>query len=155
MKYVFDTTPFVSLFKNFYPSTFVTLWQNFDALIAEGEIVSTREVFREIEDQEDELLKWAKEHKAIFTTPEAEEGAFVARIYGVAHFQANIEQQKLLKGGKNADPFVIAKAAAVGGSVVTLERHKRNAAKIPNICQHFNVPCLSLEGFMKQEGWQF
>ena len=44
MKYVFDTSPFVSLFKNFYPSTFVTLWKNFDALIDAGEIVSTREV---------------------------------------------------------------------------------------------------------------
>ena len=49
MKYVFDTSPFVSLFKNFYPSTFVTLWQNFDALIGAGEIVSTREVYSEIQ----------------------------------------------------------------------------------------------------------
>ena len=39
MKYVFDTGPFVSLFRNFYPSTFVTLWRNFDALIEAGEIV--------------------------------------------------------------------------------------------------------------------
>ena len=45
MKYVFDTSPFISLFKNFYPSTFVTLWKKFDALIDEGEIVSTREVY--------------------------------------------------------------------------------------------------------------
>lgn len=62
MKYVFDTSPFVSLFKNFYPSTFVTLWQNFDALIEAGEIVSTREVYREIEGQNDELKEWAKDH---------------------------------------------------------------------------------------------
>lgn len=155
MTYVFDTTPFVSLFKNFYPSTFVTLWENFDTLIDEGRIVSTREVFREIEEQDDQLLKWAKEHKAIFTTPTAEEGAFVARIYAVKHFQANIEQQKILKGGKNADPFVIAKSAVSRGQVVTLEMLRPNAAKIPNICAHFDVPCLSLEDFMKQEGWQF
>lgn len=155
MKYVFDTGPFVSLFANFYPSTFVTLWQNFDALIAEGEIVSTREAFREIEDQDDELRQWAKDHRAVFTTPGAEEGAFVARIYGVAHFQANIEQRKLIQGGKNADPFVIAKAAVTGASVVTMEKFKPHAAKIPNICGHFDVPCLSLEAFMQQEGWQF
>ena len=155
MKYVFDTSPFVSLFKNFYPSTFVTLWQNFDALIEKEEIVSTREVFREIEDQDDELKKWAKNHKTVFTTPTAEEGEFVGRIYAVKHFQANIEQQKLLKGGKNADPFVIAKAAVSKVPLVTLERLRPNAAKIPNICRHFGIHCLSLEEFMQLEGWQF
>ena len=155
MKYVFDTGPFVNLFANFYPSTFVTLWQNFDALIDQGEIVSTREAFREIEDQDDELRQWAKDHKAVFTTPNAEEGAFVARIYSVAHFQGNIEQRKLIQGGKNADPFVIAKAAVTDTSVVTMEKFKPHAAKIPNICDHFDVPCLSLEAFMQQEGWQF
>ena len=155
MKYVFDTTPFVSLFRNFYPSTFVTLWENFDELIEIGKIVSTREVFREIEDQDDELKEWAKTHKGVFATPTAEEGAFVGRIYAVRHFQANIKQQKLLKGGKNADPFVIAKAAVLKVPVVTLEQLRPNAAKIPNICERFDVPCLSLEEFMQQEGWQF
>ena len=155
MKYVFDTSPFVSLFKDFYPSTFVTLWQNFDALIGAGEIVSTREVYREIEGQEDELRKWAKDHKAIFTTPTPEEGEFVSRIYRVGHFQANIEKRKLLKGGTNADSFVIAKAAVSNASVVTLEQMRPNAARIPNICKQFDVPCLSLEEFMQAEGWRF
>jgi hypothetical protein len=83
------------------------------------------------------------------------EGAFVARIYAVNHFQQNIEQQKLLKGGRNADPFVIAKAAVEDRAVVTMEILKPNAAKIPNICQHFNVRCFSLEEFMAAEGWVF
>jgi len=155
LSYVFDTGPFVSLFKNFYPSTFVTLWENFGVLIEDGSIVSTREVFREIEGQEDDLLEWSKAHKQIFTTPTAAEGAFVGQIYAVAHFQANIEQQKMLKGGKNADPFVIAKAAVDGLHVVTLEKLKPNAAKVPNICAHFGVQCLSLEEFMQKEGWRF
>lgn len=155
MKYVFDTGPFVILFKNFYRSTFVTLWENFDALIEMGEIVSTREVFREIEGQEDDLLAWAKTNKAVFTTPTAEEGAFVTRIYAIDHFRANIEQKKLIRGGNLADPFVIAKAAVSRVPVVTVEKLRPNAAKIPNICQYFDVPCLSLEEFMQQEGWQF
>jgi hypothetical protein len=53
------------------------------------------------------------------------------------------------------DPFVIAKAAVDGRTVVTMEALKPQAAKIPNICQHFNVPCLSLEEFMIKEGWEF
>ncbi len=73
----------------------------------------------------------------------------------LSQFQANIEQQKLYKGGHNADPFVIAKAATDGFTVVTMEKLKPNAAKIPNICKHFNVPCMTLEEFMAAEGWQF
>jgi hypothetical protein len=90
-----------------------------------------------------------------FTTPTASEAAFVAKIYSVTHIQQNIEQQKLPKGGKNADPFVIAKAAIDGRAVVTMERFRPNAVKIPNICQYFGVKCLSLEECMEEEGWQF
>jgi Domain of unknown function (DUF4411) len=77
------------------------------------------------------------------------------RTAAVSHFQHNIEQQKLLRGGKMADPFVIAKAAVNGGAVVTMEKFKPNSAKIPNICKHFSVECLLLEEFMEREGWEF
>lgn len=79
----------------------------------------------------------------------------MAKIYAVAHFQANIEKQKLYKGGRNADAFVVARAYAIGGTVVTAERLKSNAVKVPNICAHFKIPCLDLEGFMEREGWEF
>lgn len=138
--YVFDNSPLSVLFKNYYRSRFPTLWKNFDELVASGGITSTREVVREIEDSSIvELREWAKNNSAIFTIPTAAEGAFVAKIYGVAHFQQNIEQQKLLKGGRNADPFVIAKAAIDKKTVVTMELQKANAAKIPNICKHFSI----------------
>jgi len=32
---------------------------------------------------------------------------------------------------------------------------KPQAAKIPNVCQHFSVPCMDLETFMQQQGWSF
>jgi hypothetical protein len=156
MSYVFDNGPFSTLFRNYYRKTFRTLWENFDALVASGSIISTREVLRELEDSADEALRdWAKAHHDLFTTPTAPEGLFVAKIYAVAHFQHNIEQQKILKGGKMADPFVIAKAAVDGRIVVTMEKLKPNGAKIPNVCQHFGVPCLSLEEFMEREQWEF
>ena len=156
MSYVFDNSPLSVLFKNFYRNTFRSLWDNFDSLVAEGRIVSTREALREIEDGAPEnLLAWAKDHPALFATPTAAEARFVTRIYSVPHFQQNIEQQKLLKGGNNADPFVIAKAAVEDRAVVTMELLKPNAARIPNICQHFRVRCLTLEEFMEEEGWQF
>lgn len=154
--YAFDTGPLSALFRNYYPARFPTLWDRFAELVAGGQIVSTREVFREVQDAPlEELRHWAQNNHALFAIPTAAEAGFVAKIYGVAHFQQNIEQQKLLKGGRNADPFVIAKAAIDGFSVVTMELLKPNSAKIPNICKHFGVPCLTLEGFMEAEGWTF
>jgi len=144
------------MFKSFYRGRFPSLWVRFDALIDSGGIVSTREVRRELERYEEEAcVAWLPDHRDVFATPTAEEGRFVADIYRVPHFQQNIEMKKLQKGGLNADPFVIAKAAVDGLTVVTLERAPPNSARIPNICQHFAVRCINLEQFMEREGWKF
>lgn len=156
MIFVFDSSPLSALFKNFYRSIFGRLWDDFDTLVEEGRLVSTREVLREIEDGPVEgLREWAKGNKEIFASPTAEQGAFVAEIYKVTHFQQNIETKKFFKGGRNADPFVIARAAVEDATVVTLEKMTPNAAKIPNICRHFGVDCMNLEEFMAAEDWRF
>lgn len=49
MSYVFDTNAFSQLFHSYYRNRFPTLWEQFDELIEDGEITSTREVSREIE----------------------------------------------------------------------------------------------------------
>lgn len=154
--YVFDTSPLSTLFRNYYPHRFPTLWNQFNGLVASGSISSTREVLKEIEDGPVESLRqWAAANQAHFPFPTGNEAQFVSQIFQVPHFQQNIEQQKLLKGGHNADPFVIARAKIEGHTVVTMELLKENAAKIPNICQHFGIPCITLEGFMEAEGWVF
>jgi Domain of unknown function (DUF4411) len=154
--YVFDTSPLWALFKNYYRRRFPTLWGQFDALVAGGSIVSTREVLREINDcPVPSLRDWSAGQQALFPAPTGSEGEAVAQIFAVQHFQQNIEQQKLLAGGHNADPFVIARAMTEERTVVTMEILRPSAAKIPNICQHFHVPCIGLEDFMEAEGWEF
>jgi hypothetical protein len=156
MSYAFDNSPLSTLFKNFYPTVFPSLWRDFDNLVADGAVLSTREVLREIEDGGPKnLQQWAADHVELFPAPTAQEAQFVTRIYAVPHFQNNIEGKKLLRGGRVADPFVIARAAIAGATVVTMETLKPHAADIPNICQHFGIRCLSLEDFMKAENWKF
>ena len=156
MSYVFDTNAFSQLFHSFYRNRFPTLWEQFDILIANGGITSTREVAREIEgDRVVALRDWAVIHRHLFPAPNAAEGHFVSRIFAVPHFQQIIERRTLLKGGRNADPFVVASAHGIGGTVVTMEGEPPNGAKIPNICHHFAIPCVSLEGFMEAEDWVF
>lgn len=100
-------------------------------------------------------MDWAASHSELFMFPDAKEGAFVASIRAVEHFQASIEKQKLLRGGRSADPFLIARAACTGGTVLTMGKFKLNGAKTPNIWAHFKVPCLDLRGFMEKEDWVF
>lgn len=157
MSYVFDTSPLSTLFRNFYPNVFRQLWRDFDVLVGDGDILSTREVRREIEVSPiASMREWAVGHPELFPAPGVEETQFVARVFlEVPHFQNIVEGKKLLAGGLLADPFVIARAHVEGATVVTMERLRPNAADIPNICQHYDIRCLSLEQFMEEEAWEF
>lgn len=165
MIYVFDTSSIRAL-QHFYPRVFKSIWDGLDGLVQQNRLRSTREVFNELERQavSDEIQKWAKDNKNIFTTPSGAELQFVAEIFRIKHFQALIGVQQRLKGNPVADPFVIAYARINKGTVVTEEGWQRpgnsltpkpNAAKIPNVCAHFNIPCVDLEEFMHQQGWTF
>jgi hypothetical protein len=91
----------------------------------------------------------------MFLTPGTEEGKFVAEIFKVPHFQQLVGEQQRLLGKYVADPFVVACAFACGGTVVTEEAVKDNAAKIPNVCKHFSVKFTNVQGFLEANGWQF
>ena len=153
--YVFDSNALIDLFKHFYLKRFPSLWKRFDGSVASGNLISVREVFNEIEGHGDRLSQWARDHRNFFQQPSPEELAFVAEIFKVTHFQALISKQARLEGKTVADPFVIAKAKVHNGCVITQEIKKPNAARIPNVCEHFGVDCLNLEGFMEREDWTF
>ena len=165
MIHVFDTSSLRSL-QHFYPSIFKSIWDSLNTLADQGEMISTREVFNELERQavSEEILQWAKSRKSLFATPTGPELQFVADLFKVKHFQGLIGAQQRLKGTPVADPFVIACARINNATVVTEEgwQHgvkpltpKPNAAKIPNVCLHFGIGCINLESFMHQQGWAF
>ena len=126
-------------------------------MVTNGNLLSTREVSKELENfsLSAHVASWTKVNKQIFTMPNAEELLFVSEIFKVNHFQALIGEKQRLKGTPVADPFVIACAKRHGGIVVTEERFKPNAAKIPNVCEHFKIGCISLEQFMQRQAWKF
>jgi hypothetical protein len=155
MIYVFDSDALISLFNNFYLLRFPSLWNKFEISVHEEKIVSVREVYNEIEGYSSRLGDWAKVNRGFFYSPSAEELSFVAEIFRVPHFQDLVHKKERLQGKSVADPFVIAKAKAVDGCVITQERKKLNAVRIPNVCEHFHIHCLNLEGFMEREDWTF
>lgn len=156
MKYIFDSSPLIDLFRHYYPERFPSLWGKFHALVSDGKIISVREVYNEIYFKEDALGHWAKGQKDMLFLPSTvKELQFVNKIFQIQHFQSMIRKQERLQGKAVADPFVIARAKMFDCPVVTSEVFKDNAAKIPNVCKHFSIPYINLEGFMQQEHWTF
>ena len=71
------------------------------------------------------------------------------------HFRQLIGQKQRLKGLPVADPFLVARGALQDASVVTEETLKPNAAKVPNVCEHFGVRSTNVQGFLVEVGWRF
>jgi hypothetical protein len=154
--YVFDSNS-LRVLGNYYPDRFPTFWSRFREAVASGAVVSVREVHNELERQMADtwLWEWLREQRSMFLAPGPEETVFVGEVFRVPHFRALVGEQQKLRGYPVADPFVVACAKARSGCVVTEEAKRPNAAKIPNVCEHFGVACTNVEGFMAANDWQF
>ncbi len=157
MVYVFDTNALSVIFNHYYVNSFPTFWESFHKHIIDRKIISVREVRKELEEKGwgDTVDNWIKSNSSFFESPSVDEMNFITKIYSVSHFLHNLENEKLLKGGAFADPFVISKAHSIKGIVVTQEKYKKNGTKIPNICEHFKIECINLENFFIRESWKF
>lgn len=156
MPFVFDTSSWRVL-GNYYPERFPSFWDKFEEILEAGEVISVREVHRELENQVTQgwFQGWIKKNNSIFHVPGQGETAFVAQIFSVPHFRNLVGQEQQLKGNPVADPFVVASAGVRGFAVVTEEANRPNAAKIPNVCERFNIECVNLETFLARQGWSF
>ena len=157
MPYIFDTNSIAAL-SHYYPKRFPSFWTLFDAAVEAEEAVSAREVLRELDNHtflQPWLADWLQKHKSMFRIPTAEEIQFVVEIFKVKQFQALVGEKQRLRGSPVADPFVIACAKISDGVVVTQEVKKERGAKIPNVCDHFEIRWTNLEGFLAENGWEF
>ncbi len=156
MTYVFDTSSFIVI-GHYYPEQFPSFWDKFNQAADSGKIISVREVFRELDQDAStsHLSNWIEHHKNIFMIPNAAATQFVRTIFSVSHFQTLVSEKNRLAGRPCAGPFIIALAKVMNSCVVTEEKEKPNATKIPNVCRHFGVDCTNLQGFMVREGWTF
>jgi hypothetical protein len=157
MIYVFDDNSLSNVLNHYYPDRFPSFWEKYDRMVQSGNIISVREVRHELtlKFSDETVERLGKQNKDFFSDPTKEELEFITKIYSINHFQQNLERKKLLQGGYFADPFIIAKAWKDEGTVITEEEFKEHAAKIPDICHHFNIACEKLEGFLIKEDWKF
>ncbi len=157
-EYSLDTSTLSQIYRSLYKDRFPSFWVRFNELISSGRASSVSEVEAELSGVSG-LLAAVQELKLLnpdfFSLPSSEEQDFVAEIFNVPHFLNLISAKAMAKGTPVADPFVIAKAGPTGMCVVTEEARRPNAARIPNVCDHFGIECINLQELMEREGWRF
>ncbi len=162
MIYVIDSNSLSQIFKALYIESFPTFWSNFNSLVEAGELLSTREVYNEIQRRNQifqevkEWMEYSHFHKnQFFTIPTAAELNVVSDIFSFNKFIFSISKRNYLRGYPSADPFIVAKAKILGGTVITEEKYSPDAAKIPNICEKFEVECINLREYFIKNKWKF
>jgi len=158
-----DTSAWIGM-KQVYPArTFPTLWNKLDTLTKNTRLISPNEVFKELERKDDEVFKWVKQRKKIFSKLNDEE--MIALTLGIeAEFPNWVDHQKETP---EADPFVIALACLekknlqmLGDEcvVVSEERPRTNInakSKIPDVCRRYNLRHFSNLELINNEDWKF
>jgi hypothetical protein len=156
-RYCIDTNVLVSFLSEsddeyYGADVFPDHWALIERLITSGDVVAPRQV-------EHELIGHAKKHPQI--------GLWVHRNDHMFRDLSSSEELLLAKRIVNAygayarntnylgDLEVMTLAGANGLTVVSMEIGLQQAGqrrpKIPNVCDEFGIPCLSVSGFLRAE----
>jgi hypothetical protein len=163
MTYWLDANIFITAKNSIYAfEVNTTLWAWLDSQLRAKVVMSPARVYREIMEfkKDDPLKQWAITRKDVGLC--AEPGKEVSHcLTAIANYlyTTTIPGKKSKKSelrykpaqvevfSRGADAFVIAHAMACKGTVVTFESdHCPDSQKIriPDICAHFQVPCINL-----------
>ena len=148
-----DTNVLIEAWNTRYPIDLMPdFWVALDEMARTGQISASDEVLRELEKIDDELYKWARGHLHLFTAPSADVQQHLRRI-----MKDHPRLVDTKKGRSQADPFVIAHAAALQGAVVTEEISTvgSKSPKIPDVCRAYGIECIRLVEFMRQVKLRF
>lgn len=140
---VFDTSAFINAWRDHLPpETFPSVWRVFDDALQDGRILMPREVLREVGAYDDDLNSWVTARQGRAVEPDEQ----VQRLAG--EIQAEFPESAVRNA---ADAFIIAEARIRGFAVVTYEgrsfdgaRTTRWERKMPGICAHFDIECLTV-----------
>ncbi|MBE0543666.1 MAG: DUF4411 family protein [Verrucomicrobia bacterium] len=141
MPYCVDTSGWLDGWQRHYPpDVFPTLWAKIDALVTAGEIISSEEVYFELERKSDDLHDWVKARKQMLVP--LDEAIQIRAATLLAEYPRLVDT---LRGRSKADPFVIATAMERNAVVVTGEIISGNLdrPRIPDVCQVKTIRCIN------------
>ena len=158
MKYLFDTNIFITAKNTYYAMDIAkTFWEYLERDDINTKIMIIDMVYKEIKRGKDELATWMTKtfrNKIILSSSDA-------IITNYKHISEAISQNdSYTKDAKNefarvADSWLIAHAYHNNNCyIVTNETYDANIKrriKIPNVCKLFNIQCIDLFQFMRNE----
>lgn len=142
-KYVIDACALINASKNYNMTkkAFSHIWQAFNELVENGQLISSSEIFEELKD--DDIVKWAMNTKMLFCLYKR---STVKTTEILQQFPQIIKIQT--KGSSNGDPFLIATAILEDGIIVTDEGNKNNG--IPMVCESLGVEYMKLNDMLDE-----
>jgi hypothetical protein len=156
--YSVDSSSLMDWQARYFPTdVFAGLVTKVEELIAAGRFVAPELVKAEVRAVGSAgLVDWTENHAGIFV-PTVE---LLARAQAIQNQFTGFRDPKAEY--EEADAYVIALAKQQSnGIVVTQETpaaEKRNPKRthfIPDVCRELGIPCISLLGLMRREGWKF
>lgn len=155
MAYLVDASSLIEAKDRYYGFDFCPgFWDWLDQRHAAGSVFSIDRIRSELVSGNDDLAGWATARNAFFLPLDAAAVAAVTQINSWVQ-RENFKPQAKTQFLGGADPFLIAYATAHGHMVVTDEiliPGELKRVKIPAVCQHFAVPCISPFEMLRAEG---
>ena len=152
--YCCDTSSLIHAWRRAYPpKSFKSFWSRLGDLMDDGRLVSSIEVYGELEKKDDDVFVWAKTHKAMFL--EIDEDIQGAMLFVMAKYPRLVDT---VKGKSGADPFVIAQALCANPQLVVVHQEgggSLKSPKIPFVCDQESVRNIDLLTLIDEEGWTF
>lgn len=158
-KYSVDTNVIVSFLgdsdSEHYPlDVFKPQWDFLERAMKDGRIVAARRVETELERWEKQIATmtaWLHDHRYLFCDITSD-----AQLAGAKQI-VNAYPAYGTSNNYLGDLEVITLAKARGLTVISLEQkaqqHSKKRPKIPNVCEEFSVGCVTLAGFLRDEGF--
>lgn len=164
MIYCLDTNTLIHSWRFWYTRrTHPSLWEAFLALAATGALKIPLQVYEELDEREDALFDWFKQHKDMLV--------FEPTASTEAQYRVLANEYPALTGGLGlkqdyADLYVVAVAMVEDATVVTHEdigfrrdpnrrsRSQKNY-KITNVCFEKGVELIRIYEVLRRQGWVF
>jgi len=157
--YLLDSNTYIQA-KNYYYGMDIcpAYWDFLDTTFLNGDARSINHVYRELTEGNDKLRDWVRERKHHFIDNDDEETQiFFSQI--VDHlFATNYNPKSRDNFLEKADAWLIAKAINLGATVVSHEsvvQQQSKRVKVPNVCNAFDVNCISTFEFLRKVNARF
>jgi hypothetical protein len=163
MRFLLDSNVFIEAKNRYYAFDICPgFWHWMDSVVG-ADVGSIQNVRDELSKGEDELATWVNHRRDADWFLKVDDEDTQKVFSKIAEHVTNLDYKEagVAKFLSGADPWLIAKAAVIGGTLVThevLNEFAKKTVPIPNVCKKFGVPFMNtfdaLRGLSTSFNWQ-